>query len=221
MSDSYQLATSAGWWYRDWRNRPMDTDLRAVPASYDIKLTVGPLCLLCSDLAKISPSFSFSFLDIFVTSSPCCTIMFFQGPISVVGAPHFFRPKRHPENCRAFLAPLPWQPQNLHNSKWPQVCIVLEPIASHGFPIHTCRIAWEKHRFSKCLRLLSGKDIKQFPETPWHINSAWRFTRTSLSASFLKPGQTPELAQKGSQSWHNFALVNDPHSKPWKALPPP
>ena len=38
--------------------------------------------------------------------------------------------------------PLPWSyPHNLHNSKWPQVCVVLEPIAGHGLPIHTCRIA--------------------------------------------------------------------------------
>ena len=39
------------------------------------------------------------------------------------------------------ITPLPGQQQNLHNSKWPQIRIVLEPIAGHGWPIHTCRIA--------------------------------------------------------------------------------
>ena len=184
---------------------------------------------------SMSPSFSFSSLDIFATSSPSSTMVLwnkpsptftqdFQGPSRVSGPPisfvqttsrklqgfsgslyivslHLRSPDSLSQNSVPAPNPLPCQPQHLHNSKWPQVSIVLEPIAGHGWPIHTCRMAKNRNTANDCLRLFNVKKYKTVSRNavrykcflvwaqhlPYYILPfAWRFTKISKkNASFL------------------------------------
>ena len=130
---------------------PCQADFRALPAWYDIKLNVGPLsCLLCSHLCLLR--FHYLLWTSLPHLLPCCRMVVRNKPRPptprifryVIFTLFSFKPcvcvwNRDPNSNGT---PLPWSyPHNLHNSKWPQVCVVLEPIAGHGLPIHTCRIA--------------------------------------------------------------------------------